>query len=87
MPSLTETIYMHELVFPEAQLKQPFLERLILSFLLGTGTQDRKPGTYNRNNRRGGTASLLARTCVKRNVESVHVLRVFLCIFYIKEGI
>ena len=41
-----------------------------------------------RSNRKGGTASLRARTCVKRNaVFSARVLRVFLCIFYIKEGI
>ena len=40
-----------------------------------------------RNNRKGGTASLRLRTCVKRNrCLRCRVLRVFLCIFSFQEG-
>ena len=41
-----------------------------------------------RNHRKGGTASLRSRTCVKRNVVfGARCKGLFLCIFYIRKGI
>ena len=51
--------------------------RLFLHFL----------GKIVSENRKGGTASLCSRTRVKRNAVFGARLRVFLCIFFIKEGI